>query len=327
AIISGAYFGDKMSPLSDTTVMSSYVVGVPLFEHIKYLMITTIPAIIIALVLYTIIGITHSGASPEEIRLYTTSIKDTFNLSPFLLIVPIITGLMIYKKRPALVVLGISSLLACISAVILQPEIIKTLGEKVTGIRTGAGTVFTGAIRIIYDSTEIDTGVSEVTSLISSRGMLGMLNTVFLIICAMAFGASMKAGGMISRIASILLPLTKTRGGLVASTVATGFCLNGIASDQFLSIIITSDIYKDIYKKEGYEPRLLSRSVEDSATVTSPLIPWSTCGMTQATILGIPTFIYAPFSFFNWLSPLMSILVATIGYKIVRKKPEEVPVA
>ena len=145
-----------------------------------------------------------------------------------------------------------------------------------------------------------------------------MLNTVYLIICAMCFGGCMKASGMLHHLASLILPMTKTRTGLVTSTVTTGVVLNGVISDQYLSIILTSDIYKDIYAKRGYESRLLGRSVEDSSTVTSPLFPWSSCGMTQATILSVPTITYLPFCFFNIISPLMSILMAIIGFKIFR---------
>ena len=150
--------------------------------------------------------------------------------------------------------------------------------------------------------------------------MLGMLNTVYLIICAMCFGACMKASGMIADLARLMRPFTRTRTGLVTSTVVTGTAMNGIVSDQYLAVILTSNIYRDTYEKDGYEPRLLSRSVEDSATVTSPLFPWSSCGMTQATILSVPTLVYAPFCVFNVLSPLMSILMAILGWKIRRKQ-------
>ena len=173
---------------------------------------------------------------------------------------------------------------------------------------------------MVYDSVSLDTGVPEVNQLLATRGMLGMLNTVFLILCAMCFGACMKASGMIADLSRLLVPLTRSRTGLVGSTVVSGTVLNGIVSDQYLAILLTSNIYKESFDREGYEPRLLSRSVEDSATVTSPLFPWSSCGMTQATILSVPTLAYAPFCFFNLLSPLISILIAAIGWKIVRKK-------
>ena len=175
----------------------------------------------------------------------------------------------------------------------------------------------------IYNSVSIAIGNTDVDALVTSRGMVGMLNTVFLIICAMCFGACMRASGMIADLAKVMTPFTRTRPGLVASTVVTGTALNGIVSDQYLSIILTSNIYRETYEKEGYETRLLSRSVEDSATVTSPLVPWSSCGMTQATILSVPTLVYAPFCFFNIISPLMSIFMAIIGWKIVRRPAAE----
>jgi NhaC family Na+:H+ antiporter len=182
---------------------------------------------------------------------------------------------------------------------------------------------FAGVVRMVFDTVSVDTGNPDVNPLVTSRGMVGMLNTVFLILCAMCFGGCMKSSGMIDDLSRILRPLTRSRAGLVGSTVTTGTLLNGIVSDQYLSIILTSDIYRDSFEKEGYEARLLSRSVEDSATVTSPLVPWSSCGMTQATILSVSTLAYAPFCFFNMISPLMSFLVALIGWRIVRnqKKP------
>ena len=164
----------------------------------------------------------------------------------------------------------------------------------------------------------MNTGFAETDALLTSRGMLGMLNTVYLIICAMCFGACMQASGMIFQLSKLLQPLTRTRTGLVASTVTSGTLLNGLVSDQYLSIILTSNIFRNTYNRSGYESRLLSRSVEDSATVTSPLFPWSSCGMTQATILSVPTLVYAPYCFFNIISPLMSILVAAVGWKIYR---------
>ena len=178
---------------------------------------------------------------------------------------------------------------------------------------------FAGTMESVYNSVSIATGNAEVDALVSTRGMLGMLNTIYLIICGMCFGGCMSASGMLREISRLILPLARRRFGLVSTTVASGTLLNGIVSDQYLSIILTSDIFRDTYDKEGYERRLLSRSVEDSATVTSPLFPWSSCGMTQSTILHVPTLSYLPYCFFNWISPLMSITIAAIGYKIFRK--------
>lgn len=326
AIISGAYFGDKISPLSDTTVMASSIAGTPLFKHIRYLMLTTIPSFAITLVIFLTLGFLHKGDSAVQISVYTDTLASKFHISLWTMIVPAVTGIMIARKMPALTVLGISTVLAAAFAIILQPHIICEIGVNaldsmgLSGKGGHAGEMFTGIVKTIYDSVSVDTGVPEVDRLVSSRGMLGMLNTVYLIISAMCFGGCMKASGMLHHLASLILPMTRTRTGLVASTVGTGVVLNGVISDQYLAIILTSDIYKDIYAKRGYESRLLSRSVEDSATVTSPLYPWSSCGMTQATILCVPTLAYLPFCFFNIISPLMSILAAAAGYKIYRRE-------
>lgn len=319
AIISGAYFGDKISPLSDTTVLASSMSKVPMFDHIRYLMYTTVPSIVITLVIFTILGFSHSGSDSSLINEYTSVLDSKFNITPWLLIVPALTAVMIARRMPALIVLALSTATAAIAAVIFQPDIIREIGASIDGDGSNAKILFTGTIESIYNSVSIETGNPEVNQLVASKGMLGMLNTVYLIICAMCFGAALKASGMLRHLASMILPLTKRRTSLVTSTVVTGTALNGIVSDQYLAIILTSSLFKDVYEKEGYENRLLSRSVEDSATVTSPLYPWSSCGMTQATILSVPTLAYLPYCFFNLISPLMSITVAAIGYKILKK--------
>lgn len=319
AIISGAYFGDKISPLSDTTVLASSMSKVPMFDHIRYLMYTTVPSIVITLVIFTILGFSHSGSDSSLINEYTSVLDSKFNITPWLLIVPALTAVMIARRIPALIVLALSTATAAIAAVIFQPDIIREIGASIAGDGSNAKILFTGTIESIYNSVSIETGNPEVNQLVASKGMLGMLNTVYLIICAMCFGAALKASGMLRHLASMILPLTKRRTSLVTSTVVTGTALNGIVSDQYLAIILTSSLFKDVYEKEGYENRLLSRSVEDSATVTSPLYPWSSCGMTQATILSVPTLAYLPYCFFNLISPLMSITVAAIGYKILKK--------
>ena len=319
AIISGAYFGDKISPLSDTTVLASSMSKVPMFEHIRYLMYTTVPSIVITLVIFMILGLSHSGGDSSLIDEYTTVLASKFNITPWLLVVPALTAVMIARKMPALVVLGIATAMAAVASILFQPDIIREIGANVIGEGSSAKVMFTGTIESIYNSVSVETGNPDVNQLVASKGMLGMLNTVYLIICAMCFGAAMKASGMLHHLASMILPLTKRRTSLVASTVVTGTALNGIISDQYLAIILTSNLFKDVYEKEGYENRLLSRSVEDSATVTSPLYPWSSCGMTQATILSVPTLTYLPYCFFNIISPLMSITVAAIGFKIFRK--------
>ena len=318
AIISGAYFGDKVSPMSDTTVLASSLNRVHLFEHIKYLTLTTGPSILVSLVIFTVLGLAHKGTDAQDVQVYTDVLSARFIISPWLFVVPLLTALMIWRRMPAMMVLALSSLTAAVAALLFQPDLVYEVGAGVTeGSR--ARILLAGTIETIYNSVTMETGNETINALLTSRGMLGMLNTVYLIICAMCFGACMQASGMIRQLSRILEPLTHSRTGLVASTVATGTVLNGLVSDQYLSIILTSNIFRDSYQKGGYEGRLLSRSVEDSATVTSPLFPWSSCGMTQATILSVPTLVYAPYCFFCFLSPLMSVLVAAIGWKIVRK--------
>ena len=319
AIISGAYFGDKISPLSDTTVLASSLNKVPLFQHIRYMLYTTVPSIVLALVIFTVLGLTHGGGEPGQMELYASVLRSHFHITPWLMLVPAFTIWLIWKKLPALQVLALSAAAAALAALVFQPGVIEQIGR---GVTDGAPVkvYFCGIVETIYNSVAIDTGYAQVNPLVASRGMLGMLNTVYLIICAMCFGACMRASGMIARFTELLMPLTHSRTGLVATTVVSGTALNGIVSDQYLAVILTSSLFGGRFREEGYEPRLLSRSTEDSATVTSPLFPWSSCGMTQATILSVPTLVYAPFCFFNYLSPLMSILVAAIGYKIVRNR-------
>ena len=317
AIISGAYFGDKISPLSDTTVLASSINRVDLFEHIRYMLYTTVPSIVITLIVFTVLGFTHGGIPDARMDTFSDVLAANFNITPWILVVPAFTLWLIYRKKPAIVVLALSILVAAVAAVVFQGSVVRTIGE---GITSGSPfrVYFSGIVKIIYDTVSIDTGNADVNALVTTRGMLGMLNTVFLILCAMCFGGCMRSSGMIADLARTLTPLTRTRGGLVGSTVFTGTALNGIVSDQYLSVILTSNIFRESFEKEGYEGRLLSRSVEDSATVTSPLFPWSSCGMTQATILSVPTLAYAPFCFFNIISPLMSFTMALIGWKIVK---------
>ena len=319
AIISGAYFGDKISPLSDTTVMASSVNKVPLFTHIRYMFFTTVPSIVITLIVFTILGLTRTGSEASQVELYTSVLATRFHITPWLMVVPLVTVLLIARRMPALPVLAISVFVAAVAALVFQPDIIEEIGARVTeGSR--ARVLLVGTVESIYNTISLETGHPEVDGLLVTRGMLGMLNTVFLILCAMCFGACMQASGMIAQLACLLNPFTRTRTGLVASTVITGTTLNGIVSGQYLSILLTSNIFGETFRDRGYEQRLLSRSVEDSATVTSPLFPWSSCGMTQATILSVPTLTYAPFCIFNLISPLMSICIAALGWKIVHKK-------
>ena len=315
AIISGAYFGDKISPLSDTTVLASSVTDTPLFKHIKYMMITTVPSMIITLTIFTVAGFAHEATATDQIAMYSASLRETFHISLWLLIVPVITGILIAKRIPSIITLFISATLAGIFALFFQPHLLQEIsGLPVQDMQSQ----FKGLIMTFYGSTQVQTGNPDLNDLVSTRGMSGMMNTIWLIICAMCFGGAMTASGMLGSITSVFIRFMKRTVGLVASTVASGLFLNICTADQYISIILTGNMFKDIYQKKGYESRLLSRTTEDSVTVTSVLIPWNTCGMTQVTILGVATFTYLPYCFFNLISPLMSITVAAIGFKIKR---------
>ena len=313
AIISGAYFGDKISPLSDTTVLASSVTHTPLFSHIRYMMLTTIPSMVITLIIFTIAGFTHTSNASGQIAEFAASLNESFNISLWLLIVPVVTGILIAKKVPSLITLFISTAMAGVFAIFFQPHLL----QEVAGASVAdASSLFKGLFMTFYGSTQIDTGNEALNSLVATRGMAGMMNTIWLIICAMCFGGSMTASGMLESLTSVFLRFMKRRVGMVASTVFSGLFLNIVTADQYISIILTGNMFKDIYKKKGYESRLLSRTTEDSVTVTSVLVPWNTCGMTQATILGVATLTYLPYCFFNLISPLMSITMAAIGFKI-----------
>ena len=308
AIISGAYFGDKLSPMSDTTVLASSIAGADLFSHIRYMLYTTIPSILLSLVLYLIIGLCYDS-KPVDVSQYLTGLSHGFNISLLTMLVPAFTGWLIYRKTPSLITLLLSALSACICALILQPEVlVKIAGES--GIT--AKNLFEGIMTTCY--TQVDCGMDSINDLVATRGMAGMLNTIWLILCAMCFGSCMVASGMLHAITHILLKSIHSTVSLVCSTVTSGVLLNLVMGDQFLSIIMNASIYKDEYAERGYRPELLSRSTEDSATVTSVLVPWTACGMTQSTVLGIPTLVYLPFCFFNIISPLMSCLVAILGF-------------
>lgn len=315
AIISGAYFGDKVSPLSDTTVLASSVTGTPLFTHIRYLMYTTVPSILIALVIFTIAGFMYTPVGSEQIDTFSSLLQERFNISLWLLLVPLATAILIAKKVPSLITLFLSAALAGLFALIFQPHLLQEIAGSTGAI---AQDNFKGLLITFYGSTQVEMGNAALNDLISTHGMSGMMDTIWLILCAMCFGGAMTGSGMLQSITSLFIRFMKRRVGMVASTVCSGLLLNICTADQYISIILTGNMFKDVYEEKGYEGRLLSRTTEDSVTVTSVLIPWNTCGMTQATILGVATLTYLPYCFFNLISPLMSILVAATGYKIYR---------
>ncbi|MFA6872171.1 MAG: Na+/H+ antiporter NhaC family protein [Bacteroidaceae bacterium] len=314
SIISGAYFGDKISPLSDTTVLASSTTHTPLFDHIRYMLYTTIPSIIITLIVFLIAGALINRNEGSQTVAYTEALSHTFHLTPWLLFVPLLTGIMIAKKMPSLVVLFLSALLGVLFALWFQPEVLRSI----SGLENeGTQALWKGAYQSVFGSTQINTGDASLNKLVATHGMRGMLDTIWLILCAMCFGGTMSASGMLRSLVTLFIRFMKKRVSMVVSTVMSGLLLNLCTGDQYISIVLTGNLFKDIYKKKGYESRLLSRTTEDAVTVTSVLIPWNTCGMTQATILGVPTLTYLPYCIFNIVSPIMSIFIAAIGYKIV----------
>jgi NhaC family Na+:H+ antiporter len=252
---------------------------------------------------------------------YTAGLSGKFNISLWTLLVPVLTAVLIVKRVPSLIVLFLSALMAGITAVVLQPHILTEIASDASLSTVAALTK--GLVMTYYGSTNIEMGSAELNELVSTGGMAGMLNTIWLIVCAMCFGAVMVASGMIESLTRVVISWVKSRVGLVASTASTGLFLNVATGDQFISIVLTANMFKNVYDKQGYEPRLLSRTAEDSATVTSVLVPWNTCGLTQSTVLGVATIVYLPYCFFNILSPLMTILVAALGWKIKNRRSSD----
>ena len=316
SIITGAYFGDKLSPLSDTTVLASSVSGTPLFTHIRYMLYTTVPTFCISLSVFLIAGVMMNVSGQGNVAEFMGGLEHTFVISPWLLIVPVLTGVMIARRWPSMVVLFLAIFLAAIVGLIVQPALIHQISGEAGG---GLLASYKGMMQVCYGSTDIDTGVPMLNELVHTSGMGGMMPTIWLIICAQTFGGALTATGQLQDLMRIVLRFVRGTASLVASTVGTSLFCNIALADQYLSIMLASSMFKDSYLKRGYESRLLSRSCEDGATVTSVLVPWNTCGLTQSTVLGVATLTYLPYCFFNYLSPLTSIVVASIGWKIKRK--------
>lgn len=315
SIITGAYFGDKLSPLSDTTVLASSVSGTPLFTHIRYMMQTTIPTFCISLLIFAVAGLLMDVSGSGGVQ-FLDQLQDTFFISPWLLLVPVATGIMIARRWPAMVVLFMAALMAAIVAGIWQPQLVAEIGGRV---EQGILSSYEGVMKVIYAPTNLQTGSPMLDELVRTHGMAGMMPTVWLIICAQVFAGVVTATGVLRDLMSFVLHFVRGTASLVASTALTGIFCNIALADQFLSIILTSNVYQDTYRDRGYESRLLSRTCEDGATVTSVLVPWNTCGLVQSTVLGVATLAYLPYCFFNLLSPITSFVVASAGWGIKRE--------
>ena len=313
AVLSGAYFGDKMSPLSDTTNLAPAMAGAELFSHIRYMALTTIPTITITLIVFTIMGFTITTTGSPDISDKLAAINGAFNISPFLFIVPAVVILLITKKAPPLIALMIGTLLGAVAAIIAQPDIVvKVAGAESLSFQSA----YKGVMNAMTVDSAVETSSAELNDLFTSGGMSGMLGTIWLIICAMVFGGVMDAIGALARISQALLSLAKTTFGLFASTVASCLTLNVTASDQYLALVIPGKMFKKAYEDKGLAPENLSRTLEDSGTVTSVLIPWNTCGAYQSGVLGVGVGEYFVYAIFNWLSPFMTLFFAAVGIKI-----------
>ncbi|MEO1099384.1 MAG: Na+/H+ antiporter NhaC [Bacteroidota bacterium] len=319
AIISGAYFGDKMSPLSDTTNLAPAMAGTNLFTHIRYMTYTTGPSISIALIIFLIWGLTlDASADLNQVASVQEAIQTKFNLNLALFIVPAVVIFLIIKKVPALPALLVGSLFGGVSALIFQPHLIDTI----SGISDDSlKSAYAAILKAMFTDVSITTGNTTVDELLTSGGMAGMLNTIWLILSAMVFGGVLEGAGMLKRIASEIVKLAHSTGSLVASTAATCFTFNVTASDQYIAIVVPGRMFSSAYKERGLAPENLSRTLEDSGTVTSVLIPWNTCGAYQSSVLGVATLAYLPYCFFNLVSPFMTILFAYLKIKI--RKLEE----
>ena len=313
AVLSGAYFGDKMSPLSDTTNLAPAMAGGELFDHIKYMTYTTVPTIIITLIVFIIIGLGIDTTGVADISDKLVSINEAFNITPWLFVVPVMVIFLIVKKTPPLIALLAGTILAGIAALIFQPDIVmKISGAEKLDFMSG----YKGVMNAITVDTSVETSSAELNDLFSSGGMKGMLGTIWLIICAMVFGGVMDAIGALAKISNAILKLFDSVFGLFASTVFSCITLNATASDQYLAIVVPGKMYAKAYRDKGLAPENLSRTLEDSGTVTSVLIPWNTCGAYQSGVLGVSVGEYFVYAIFNWLSPFMTLTFAAFNIKI-----------
>ena len=314
AILSGAYFGDKMSPLSDTTNLAPAMAGGDLISHIKYLSLTSVPSIMISLIIFIVLGFNISeniGINNTEI--ISTAILEKFYISPILFVVPVIVIVLIYKKIKAVPALFVGVVLGSVFAIIFQTNLVVEVSNS---DENSWKSLFSGTMTSLYGSISINSSNELVSDLLSSSGMFGMLNTIWLVISAMIFGGVMERAGFLQQITSIILNKIKSTGSLISSTAGTCIFFNLTASDQYLSIVVPGKMYSSIYKDKGLAPENLSRTLEDGGTVTSVLVPWNTCGAYHASVLNVATLSYLPFCFFSLISPLMTILFAYLRIKI-----------
>jgi len=317
AILSGAYFGDKLSPMSDTTNLAPAMAGTDLFTHIRYMTLTTVPTITVTLIVFFIIGFSLDTSGVANNEAILSDLNTAFNLSPWLFVVPLVVILMIVRKTPPLIALLVGTLLGALGALIFQPDLVVLVAD------TGAqnfNTFYKGIMDAITVDISIPTENKLLVDLFQSSGMSGMLGTIWLIICAMVFGGAMEAIGALQVLSRALLNLFHTTFGLFASTVASCLALNATASDQYLAIVVPGKMFAKAYQDKGLAPQNLSRTLEDSGTVTSVLVPWNTCGAYHSDVLNVSVADYFFFAIFNYLSPFMTLIFAGFSIKIKQLK-------
>ncbi len=321
AIISGAYFGDKMSPLSDTTNLAPAAAGSELFGHIRHMLWTTGPSIVIALVGFSLIGLGHRPSGDgADFGTLPGLLDEQFALGPHLLIPLLVVLALAIRRFPAFPTILLGALLGAVFAVLFQPDQVRALAGNEALSRPMA--LLSGAWTALFDGFKADTGNELADELLSRGGMSSMLNTVWLIVCAMAFGAVMEKVGLLERLVRSVLAAAKSTGSLIAATLGTAVGTNIVAADQYMAIVLTGRLYRPEYEKRGLAPVNLSRALEDAGTLTSPLVPWNTCGAYMAATLGVATLDYLPYALFNLASPLVALVLAYIGFKVLHVSPE-----
>jgi NhaC family Na+:H+ antiporter len=315
AVISGAYFGDKMSPLSDTTNLAPAVTGIDIFTHIRHMIWTTAPSFVIALLVFGVVGLNqHPGETIDELERTLILLQSNFHIGVEMLLPVALVVYLAARKVPAVASILAGVAAGMVMAMVFQRPVILALSSSPDA--STATMLFKGVWRVLFDGYTASTGAERLDALLSRGGMSSMLNTVWLIITAMCFGSAMEKAGVLQRLVQALVAFTRSVGGLVATTVATCFGVNTLAADQYMSIVITGRMFRDEYKARGLHPKNLSRVLEDSGTITSPLVPWNTCGAYMAAALGVPTLAYLPFCFFNLVNPFVSILYGYTGFKM-----------
>ncbi|HAF46227.1 MAG TPA: sodium:proton antiporter [Cryomorphaceae bacterium] len=313
AVISGAYFGDKLSPLSDTTNLAPAMAGTDLFTHIRYMLYTTIPSLIVSLILFAILGWSPGDAAMDAAEIATVQLllKGSFTITPWLFVVPVGVIVLIASKTDALVAISIGIFGGLVMALLFQGSLLQSLGSS-------PFTMYEVAMRSVFGSITISSDHPILSDLLSTSGMSGMLGTVWLVLSAMAFGGAMEAAGFLSTITSAVISLARGTASLITSTLVACGVLNVTASDQYLAIVVPGRMFKDVYRERGLASENLSRTLEDSGTVTSVLVPWNTCGAYQSSVLGVATGEYFMYAFFNLISPLMTLVYAWAGIRIKR---------